>query len=165
MSWDVSVPVGVNGLKCFPQTFIAVSKTISTVKKRDKAANQSNNEFLEFKRRQGWSWHLTTSKGIKDIVLQKVRETWENKWWKFHGLVSRTHESAGIILAIIIMIYRKHIHIVAFLSDSWSNWNLRMLVFEERGNRSNRRKTSRSKGEKQQITQPTYGVDARPHCY
>ena len=32
--------------------------------------------------------------------------------------------------------------------------------FEERGNRSTRRKTSRSKGENQQQTQPTYGVDA-----
>ena len=34
------------------------------------------------------------------------------------------------------------------------------LVFEEGGNRSIRRKTSWSKGENQQQTQPTYGVDA-----
>ena len=36
-----------------------------------------------------------------------------------------------------------------------------MLVFEERENRGTRRKTSRGKGENQQQTQPTYGVDAR----
>ena len=35
-----------------------------------------------------------------------------------------------------------------------------MLVFEERVNRSTRRKTSRSKGQNQQRTQPTYGFDA-----
>ena len=45
---------------------------------------------------------------------------------------------------------------------SRSNWNLKVLVFEERGKvRSTRRKTSRSKGENQQQTQPTYGVDVR----
>ena len=38
--------------------------------------------------------------------------------------------------------------------------SLEMLVFEEGENRSTRRKTSRSKGENQQQTQPTYGVDA-----
>ena len=33
------------------------------------------------------------------------------------------------------MIWRKHIHeVVLRLPDSWSNWNLDMLVFEERGN-------------------------------
>ena len=32
------------------------------------------------------------------------------------------------------MIWRQHIHKVALrLPDSWSNWNLEMLVFEERG--------------------------------
>ena len=32
------------------------------------------------------------------------------------------------------MIWRKHIHdVVLRLPDSWSNWNLGMLVFEERG--------------------------------
>ena len=32
------------------------------------------------------------------------------------------------------MIWRKHIHkVVLHLPDSWSNWNLEMLVFEERG--------------------------------
>ena len=43
---------------------------------------------------------------------------------------------------------------------SRSNWNLEMLVFEERGKPEYKRKTSRSKGENQQQTQPTYGVDA-----
>ena len=32
------------------------------------------------------------------------------------------------------MIWRWHIHkVVLRLPDSWSNWNLKMLVFEERG--------------------------------
>ena len=32
------------------------------------------------------------------------------------------------------MIWRKHIHkVVLRLPDSWSNWNLEMLVFKERG--------------------------------
>ena len=32
------------------------------------------------------------------------------------------------------MIWRQHIHkVVLRLPDSWSNWNLEMLVFEERG--------------------------------
>ena len=37
-----------------------------------------------------------------------------------------------------------------------SNWNLEILVFKERGKRSTRRKTSRSRVENQQQTQPTY---------
>ena len=45
------------------------------------------------------------------------------------------------------------------LPDSWSNWNLEMLVFEEKGKPEYPEKTSRSKGENQQQTQPTYGVD------
>ena len=47
------------------------------------------------------------------------------------------------------------------LPDSWSNWNLEVLVFEQTGKPGYRKKTSRSKGENQQQTQPTYGVDAR----
>ena len=39
---------------------------------------------------------------------------------------------------------------------SRSNWNLEMLVFEERENRSARRKTSQNRIESQQQTQPTY---------
>ena len=39
---------------------------------------------------------------------------------------------------------------------SRSNWNLEVLVFDERGTRSTRRKTSRSRVENQQQTQPTY---------
>ena len=32
------------------------------------------------------------------------------------------------------MIWRQHIHkVVLHLADSWSNWDLEMLVFEERG--------------------------------
>ena len=44
---------------------------------------------------------------------------------------------------------------------SRSNWNLEILIFEERGNRSTRRKTSRSKDENQQQTQPTYDAESR----
>ena len=47
------------------------------------------------------------------------------------------------------------------LPGSWSNWNLEMLVFEERKTGVPGEKTSRGKGENQQQTQPTYGVDAR----
>ena len=39
-----------------------------------------------------------------------------------------------IIMIIIIMIWRQHIHkVVLCPPDSWSNWNLEILVFEERG--------------------------------
>ena len=49
------------------------------------------------------------------------------------------------------------------LPDSWSNWNLEMLIFEVR---STRRKTSRSnKGENQQKTQPTHGVEPWPNWW
>ena len=40
------------------------------------------------------------------------------------------------------------------------NWNLKLLVLRKGENRSTRGKISRSKGENQQQTQPTYGVDA-----
>ena len=39
---------------------------------------------------------------------------------------------------------------------SRSNWNLEVLVFEERGKPEYPEKTSRSKDENQQQTQPTY---------
>ena len=39
--------------------------------------------------------------------------------------------------------------VVLRLPDSWSNWNLEVLVFEERENWSTQRKTSHSKGENQ----------------
>ena len=41
--------------------------------------------------------------------------------------------------------------------DSWSNWNLEMLIFEERVKPEYPEKTSRSKGENQQQTLHTYG--------
>ena len=43
---------------------------------------------------------------------------------------------------------------------SRSNWNLAMLVFEEREDRSTQRKTSRSKDENKQQTQPTYDAES-----
>ena len=50
------------------------------------------------------------------------------------------------------------------LPDSWSNWNLELLAFEEgRGGRGKEylvEKISQSNGENQQQTPPTYGVDA-----
>ena len=55
-----------------------------------------------------------------------------------------------------IMIWRLRVHIVVLrLPDFWSNWNLERLVFEERGKLEYPEKTSRSKGENQQQTQPT----------
>jgi len=48
-------------------------------------------------------------------------------------------------------------------ASSRSNWNFEVLIGfykESRENRSTRRKTSWSKGENQQQTQPTYCVDA-----
>jgi len=41
-------------------------------------------------------------------------------------------------------------------SNSQSNWNLEMLVFEEGGKLENPEKNPQSKGENQQQTQPTY---------
>ena len=64
------------------------------------------------------------------------------------------------------MIWRWYIHkVVLHLPDSWSNWNLKMLVFEERENRSTQRKTTQSKGENQQQTQPTSGFEPGPHWW
>ena len=45
------------------------------------------------------------------------------------------------------------------------NWNLEMLVFEERGSQSTQPKTSRSKGENQQQTQPTLGFEPGPYWW
>ena len=59
------------------------------------------------------------------------------------------------------MIWGWHIHeVVSSLPDSWSNWNLEILVCEERGKPEYLEKTSWSKGENQQQTQPTYGINA-----
>ena len=44
--------------------------------------------------------------------------------------------------------------------DSWLNWTLECWFLRRGENRSTQRKTSRSKGENQQQTQPTYGVVA-----
>ena len=46
------------------------------------------------------------------------------------------------------------------LPDSCSNWNLEVLIFEERGKPEYPEKASWSRGENLQQTQPTYGVDA-----
>ena len=47
------------------------------------------------------------------------------------------------------------------LPDSWSNWNLELLVFEQGGKKEYLvEKISRSNGENQQQTRLTYGVDA-----
>ena len=45
-------------------------------------------------------------------------------------------------------------------SNSWSNWNLEMLIFEEGGKPENPEKNPRSKDENQQQTQPTYWWEA-----
>ena len=52
------------------------------------------------------------------------------------------------------------------LVRSRSKWNLEVLVFgREEENWSTRRKTSRSKGENQQQTQPIYGIDSRTRTH
>ena len=50
--------------------------------------------------------------------------------------------------------------VVLCLPDSWSNWNLEMVVFKEWGKPEYPKKNIRGKGENQQQTQPTYGVNA-----
>ena len=50
--------------------------------------------------------------------------------------------------------------VVLCVPDSWSNWNLEMLVFEEWGKPEYPAKNICGKGENQQQTQPTYGVNA-----
>ena len=45
---------------------------------------------------------------------------------------------------------------------SISNWNLEVLVFEERGELKNPQKTSHSKGEYQRQTLPTHDVRSSP---
>ena len=42
--------------------------------------------------------------------------------------------------------------------QSWSNWNLEMLIFEKRGKLEYHKKTFQSKGENEQQTQPTCGI-------
>ena len=42
-----------------------------------------------------------------------------------------------------------------------SNWNLEMLVFEDRGKTEYPEKTSRSREENQQQTQPTYDTESK----
>ena len=50
--------------------------------------------------------------------------------------------------------------VVICLPDSWSNWNSEMVVFKEWGKPEYPKKNIRGKGENQQQTQPTYGVNA-----
>ena len=51
------------------------------------------------------------------------------------------------------MIWRQHIHkVVLRLPDSWSNWNLEVLVFKDRGKPEYPEKTSRSKGRRQALS-------------
>ena len=45
-------------------------------------------------------------------------------------------------------------------SDSRSNWNLEMLVLEERGKPENPEKNPRSKDKNQQQIQPTYDTES-----
>ena len=61
------------------------------------------------------------------------------------------------------MIWRQHIHnVVLRVPDSWSNWNLEISVFEERGKPEYPEKNLLElRRRNQQQTQPTDGVDAR----
>jgi hypothetical protein len=42
--------------------------------------------------------------------------------------------------------------------DSWSNWNLEILIFAEGGKPENKEKNPRSKGENQPTTLLTYDI-------
>ena len=81
-----------------------------------------------------------------------------------------------LVIIIIIIILRKMLSVwtewLTWVTDALGAWfapgrctkrtPAKTVIKERRGeNRSTRRKTSRSKGENQQQTQPTYGVDAR----
>ena len=60
--------------------------------------------------------------------------------------------------------------VVHRLPDSWSNWNLELLVFEEGGKKEYLvEKISRSNGENQQQTRPnmasTPGLEPGPHWW
>ena len=60
------------------------------------------------------------------------------------------------------MSWRKHIHLVALcLPDSCSKWNLETMVLRRGEEWSTQRKTSQSKGENQQKTQPSICINAR----
>ena len=52
--------------------------------------------------------------------------------------------------------------VVLCLPESWSNWNLEMLVFKERGKPEylEKLKPLGAKEENQQQTQPTYGASS-----
>ena len=50
------------------------------------------------------------------------------------------------------------------LANSRSNWDLELLVFEERGKPENRGEISQSKEENQQQTQPTFDLDEIKRC-
>ena len=57
--------------------------------------------------------------------------------------------------------FKWHLHKVAISPlKSGSNWNLEMLVFEERGKPEYPEKNLSSRDENQQQTQPTYGIES-----
>ena len=59
------------------------------------------------------------------------------------------------------MIWKKHIHkLVLRLPDSWSNWNMEMLVFEERCKPEYPEKNFSEQGREPTTNSTTYGVDA-----
>ena len=69
--------------------------------------------------------------------------------------------SAAIIVIIVICFPTEHLGVLrnSLKRICASQIELEVLVFKERG-KPEYRKTSQSKGENQQQTQPTYGVDA-----
>ena len=108
----------------------------------------------------GWWWMLflaSVLKGMHGHHLEMPYQSWRMLTFLFAQWTSlQVNNNNNNDYYRIIMNCRYHIHkVVLRQPDSWSNWNLEMLVFEERENRSTRRKTSRSKGENQQQTQPT----------
>ena len=70
---------------------------------------------------------------------------------------SGKHKSEFVIVKIEVILDSNNNNLEP---DSWSNWNLKMLVFEERGKPEYPEKNLSEQGENQQQTQLTYGVDA-----
>ena len=70
-----------------------------------------------------------------------------------HGEGPHFSVSLSLVIYSVIVICLPTKHLGVLMNSfqnvsvrSRSNWNLEVLIFEERGNRSNRIKTSRSKG-------------------
>ena len=120
---------------------------------------QSTYVFLGFSKNKFWNFLC-----ICTLPLFEMKSFFTGLALTSHGFSCLVLIIIIIIIIIIIMIWRKHIHkVVPRLPNSGSNWNnfFYETVFEERGNQSTQRKTSQSKGENQEQTQPTHMVSTQ----